>query len=154
MKLVPAMSKAMKKQCEEEFRLLCREKRVPLTSQRIAVLRALLELGSHPTAEEVCRYTESRRSGVSRATVYRTLESLTQLGAILKIDAGGGAIRYDGRVGLHHHFVCLRCNEVTDIASAEMDAIAIPDIGNLGIVVKDFRVQMSGLCRSCLNDKQ
>jgi Fe2+ or Zn2+ uptake regulation protein len=153
MKCVPAMSMAMKKQCEEEFRLLCREKRVPLTSQRKAVLLAVLELGSHPTAEEVHRYAASHRAGVSRATAYRTLESLAQLGAVLKIDSGG-AIRYDGRIGLHHHFVCLRCNSITDFASVELDAMPIPDIGNLGFVIKDFRVQMSGLCRSCLNDEK
>jgi Fur family transcriptional regulator, peroxide stress response regulator len=153
MKRVQAMSKAVKKQHEEEFRQLCRERRIPFTAKRRVILQAVIELGSHPTADEVYTSSGVRKAGVSRATVYRTLENLAQLGAILKVSHMGSAIRYDGRIELHHHFVCLRCNAITDIASAKLDAIPIPDAGDFGFVVKDSRVQLSGLCRHCLKDK-
>jgi Fur family transcriptional regulator, peroxide stress response regulator len=153
MKRAPAMSKAAIKQHEEEFRRLCREKSIPFTPQRRIVLQAVLELGSHPTADEVYASPIVRKAGVSRATVYRNLENLAQLGAIIKVSHMGAAIRYDGQRELHHHFVCLRCNKITDIAGAKLDAIPMPNAGDLGFVVKDFRVQVSGLCRNCLTDK-
>jgi Fur family peroxide stress response transcriptional regulator len=151
-KCMPAMSEAMKKQCEEEFRRLCREKGVPYTTQRRAVLQAVLELGNHPTAEEVCSSAIVRNAGVSRATVYRALESLARLGAVIKVGHGGSAIRYDGRIELHHHLVCLRCNAITDIASAGLDSTPVPDTTEFGFCVRDFRVQLSGLCRRCRTD--
>jgi Fe2+ or Zn2+ uptake regulation protein len=153
MKRVQAMSKAVKKRHEEEFRRLCREKRIPCTAQRRVVLQAVLDLGSHPTADEVHASSAVRKAGVSRATVYRTLENLAQLGAIFKVSHMGSAIRYDGRIELHHHFVCLRCNAITDIASKKLNTIPILDAKEFGFVVKGFRVQLSGLCRHCLKDK-
>ena len=150
---VPAMSGQEKKHRVEEFRQLCRRKGVPFTVQRSVVLRTVLDLSSHPTAEEIYSCAAVREAGVSRATVYRTLENLSQLGAIIKVGHGGSAVRYDGRVALHHHLVCLRCNTIMDIISAELDAAPIPDTAEFGFVVKDFRVQLSGLCRRCLTDK-
>ncbi len=152
-KCIPEMSEGLKKHHEEEFRRLCREKGVPYTTQRRAVLQAVLELGTHPTAEEVCSSAAVRGARVSRATVYRTLENLAQMGAILKVGHCRSAVRYDGRVELHHHLVCLRCNAITDIASAGLDETPIPDTAEFGFVVKDFRVQLSGLCRRCQTHK-
>ncbi len=154
MKRIPAMSKIMIKQHEEEFRKLCREKHVPCTVQRRAVLQAVLELGSHPTADDVFASAAVRRAGVSRATVFRALENLALMGAVIKVGHGGSAIRYDGRVELHHHFVCLRCDKITDIVSPKLNAIPIPDAGTIGFIVKDFRVQLSGLCRRCQRAKK
>ena len=146
------MSKTMKLRREDEFRLLCRERGVPLTAQRRTVMKAVLELGSHPTADEVFASDMVRKAGVSRATVYRTLDGLAGMGAVIKIGHGGNAIRYDGRIELHHHLVCLRCNAITDFSSDGLDAIRIPNAAKFGFVVKGFHVQLSGLCRQCLKE--
>ncbi len=146
------MSRIKKEQCEEDLRRICRERRTPLTEQRKAVLRTVLDMGCHPTAEEVCRRLASCSAGVSRATVYRTLESLSRLGTVLKLDLGGNAIRYDGRTEMHHHLVCTLCNQVIDVTDPELDSIKLPDMTSLGFIVKDFRVQISGICRCCLRN--
>ena len=135
---------------EEALRRLCRERGIPFTRQRRVVLRAVLELGSHPTADEVFDAAIVRRAGVSRATVYRTLESFAQLGVIDKVGHPGNAVRYDGRLRLHHHFFCLRCNAITDIAGAHLDAVTVSDARELGLLIQDCRVQLSGLCSHCL----
>ena len=145
----PPLSEQAKKRRLDEFQRRCREKGVPLTAQRRVVLRAVLDLDCHPTSDEVYSSPAVRRAGISRATVYRTLESLVQLGAITKACHAGGVIRYDGRIDLHHHLVCLRCNAVTDIADSGLDALPIPDTSAFGFEVRDFRVQLRGLCRRC-----
>jgi Fur family peroxide stress response transcriptional regulator len=154
MNCLQAMSEKMQKNRVEEFRLRCREKGVRFTSQRRVVLQTVLQLNSHPTADEIYSSHTVRRAGISRATVYRTLENLVQSGAIIKIGHAGNAIRYDGRIELHHHLVCFQCNAVTDVANAGLDAIPIPDTSAFGFIVKDLRVQLSGLCRHCLKDRQ
>jgi Fur family transcriptional regulator, peroxide stress response regulator len=146
---IPALSKAEVNQRIEDLGILCREQHKPFTRHRKAVLQMVLDLGCHPSAETVYRSIASRNAGVSRATVYRTLENLAKAGAVLKLDLGGNAIRYDGRIALHHHFVCIHCGEVIDISSPELDSISIPDSGNMGLVVSDLRVQLSGYCRDC-----
>lgn len=134
----------------EEFGGLCRRRRVPCTRQRRLVLRTILEMNSHPTADEVYASSAVREAGIARATVYRTVESLEKLGAILRIGGAGKAVRYDGRVERHHHLVCMGCGAVLDIADSKLDAVDAPDTSSFGFVVKSIHIQMSGYCRRCL----
>jgi Fe2+ or Zn2+ uptake regulation protein len=133
----------------EDLRRLSREAGVPLTVQRRAILEAILDLESHPTADEVHQVVARRQPGVSRATVYRTLESLVRLGLITKASHTGSVVRYDGRNEKHHHLVCLRCDTIIDVTDARLDAVPVPDTKAQGFFVLDVRVQLRGLCRGC-----
>jgi Fe2+ or Zn2+ uptake regulation protein len=138
-----------KKRRVEEFRQRCRERGIPLTTQRSVVLEAVLDLDCHPTADQVYGSPAVRKSRISRATVYRTLESLVRLGLITKACHPGGVVRYDGRTGMHHHLICLHCDAVVDIADSRLDRLPMPDTSVFGYEIQDFRVQLRGLCRRC-----
>jgi Fur family peroxide stress response transcriptional regulator len=133
----------------ESYRRLCRERGLVFTAQRRAILEAVLELDSHPRAEQVHATLTRRRLRASRATVFRTLESLARLGIITKACHPGSAVRYDWRTERHHHLVCLRCDRVIDIADARLDALPVPDTRRFGFVVSDFKVQLRGICKEC-----
>ena len=133
----------------DEFRRLCREQGLPLTEQRMVVLKAVLDLDNHPTADQVHEAVARRDPGVSRATVYRALESLARIGVITKACHPGKAVRYDSRTEIHHHLVCLRCDDVIDITDERLDAVPVPDTSRLGFEISDFRVQLRGTCRRC-----
>ena len=133
----------------DEFRRLCREQGLPLTGQRIVVLEAVLDLHNHPTADQVHEAVARRDPGVSRATVYRALESLARIGVITKACHPGKAVRYDSRTEIHHHLVCLRCDDVIDVTDERLDALPVPDTSRLGFEISDFRVQLRGICRRC-----
>ena len=133
----------------EEFRRRCRELGVPWTMQRRVILKAVLNLNSHPTAEEVYLCRSVHKSGISRATVYRTLENLVRMGFLTKVTREGGAVRYDGRTELHHHLICVECDAVIDFWSEELDAIRVPDTSAYGFTVTDARLQLRGICRLC-----
>jgi len=133
----------------EAFRQLCRERGLALTPQRRAILRAVLDLADHPTADRVHAALGRRRVRVSRATVFRTLESFARLGIIAKACHPGSSIRYDRRTDRHHHLVCLRCDRVVDISDARLDALPVPDTRSFGFVVSDFKVQLRGICKEC-----
>ena len=133
----------------EAFQRLCRERGLVLTPQRRAILRAVLDLDDHPTADRVHAALARRRVRVSRATVFRTLESFARLGVITKACHPGIAVRYDSRTDLHHHLVCLSCDRVIDFSDARLDAVPVPDTRPLGFVVADFRVQLRGICKAC-----
>ena len=133
----------------EDFRRLCREQGLPLTEKRMVVLEVVLDLDNHPTADQVHEAVARRDPGVSRATVYRALESLARIGVITKACHPGKAVRYDSRTEIHHHLVCLRCDDVIDITDERLDAVPVPDTSRLGFEISDFRVQLRGICRRC-----
>ena len=128
----------------------CASQSLPLTGPRLVVLETMVALeGTHPTADEVHRGAHDRGSDVGRATVYRTLETLVELGVLTKAAHTGTAVRYDATVAQHHHLVCLRCDRIIDIADERLDAVPVPDTSKLGFAVSDLQVQLRGRCRSC-----
>lgn len=126
----------------------------PLTPQRRIILQAVLDLTCHPTADQVHASPAVRRARISRATVYRTLESLAHMGMIAKACLPHGVVRYDGRVEQHHHLICMQCDAVVDIAAPELDALMLPDTSALGFEVQNYRVQLRGLCCRCRERKE
>ena len=133
----------------DEFRRLCREEGLTLTEQRMVVLEVVLDLDSHPTADQVHEAVTRHDPGVSRATVYRALESLARVGVITKACHPGKAVRYDSCTETHHHLVCLHCSQIADFEDEALDGLAIPDTSGTGFEVSDYRVQLRGICHSC-----
>jgi Fur family peroxide stress response transcriptional regulator len=133
----------------EQLEKLCREAGIPCTIQRRALLEAVLDSDDHPTAHQVFEAVRVRNPQISRATVHRNLETLSEMGVITKTCHPGGATRYDARVDIHHHLICMRCNSIVDIDDEDLNSLTIPDTSTLGFDVSDFRVQLRGICRTC-----
>ena len=143
------MDESTKQQRIDFFSARCREIGIPFTPQRRAVLESVLALDHHPTADQVHERVVARMPDVSRATVYRTLETLVASGVITKVSHPGRAVRFDPRTEQHHHLICLSCDAVLDLDDAHLDSIPIPDTTALGFAVADLCVQLRGLCRNC-----
>ncbi|KJD54180.1 Fur family transcriptional regulator, partial [Bacillus amyloliquefaciens] len=91
-----------------------------LTPQREATVRVLLENEEdHLSAEDVYLLVKEKSPEIGLATVYRTLELLTELKVVDKINFGDGVSRYDlrkeGAAHFHHHLVCMECGSVVEI---------------------------------------
>jgi len=89
-----------------------------LTLPRQAILNVFAENPKHLSAEEIFLSVHKNYPGIGLATVYRTLDLLTQMGLILKFDFGDGRSRYELASGAikehHHHMVCTRCGRIID----------------------------------------
>lgn len=127
----------------------CQAAGIPATTQRKIVLSAVMDLGTHPTADDVFDHLAEDGQSISRATVFRTLETLAELGLIAKTDHPGRGVRYCRENMPHHHLVCLRCDAMLDFLDDSFDALPIPDTSKLGFRVVDTRVQVRGVCRHC-----
>ncbi|MFI5662426.1 Fur family transcriptional regulator [Streptomyces sp. NPDC051684] len=84
------------------------------TSNRRRILDLLGARDAHLSAAEV--HDALHRSGerVDPATVYRTLEVLTEVSLAHAVD-GSGPKRYGGGSEPHHHAVCRGCGAVKDL---------------------------------------
>lgn len=131
------------------FEQRCREAGFPLTVQRRVILETMALRDDHPTAEQIYQSIQARVPEVSRATVYRALESLVQLGAIGRAHHLGPATRFDSNAGHHHHLVCVRCNRVVDFEDARLDDLPMPDRSRTGFQTMGYSIHFTGLCPQC-----
>ena len=125
-----------------------RAKGLPLTVQRRRLLERFLVSTDHPAAETLHADVAPLVPGLSRATVYRTLEKLVELGLAVRICHPGWEVRYDPHVERHHHLVCDGCGSVGDLESAELDRLRLPR-SPAGFEISGFTVQFRGLCARC-----
>ena len=137
----------------ELFKKLCRERGERCTVQRRVILETVLDLDNHPSADQIFDAVEPRLPGIARTTVYRALEHLAEMGVITKACHPGRVARYDPRLELHHHLVCLHCNEFIDFEDERLNELEIPDASAFGFEINDYRVQLRGICTSC-HDKE
>ncbi|HCU24603.1 MAG TPA: transcriptional repressor [Deltaproteobacteria bacterium] len=93
-----------------------RQKDLKITPQRLEILRAVQRHQcDHPSAELIYQTVKKRYPAVSLATVYKTLDTLVEIGEIRAAVVSQGRTRYDTRLDRHHHFLCSRCGHVQDV---------------------------------------
>ncbi|WP_102345690.1 ferric iron uptake transcriptional regulator [Bacillus sp. Marseille-P3661] len=130
-----------------------------LTPQREATVRVLLEHEEdHLSAEDVYLLVKEKSPEIGLATVYRTLELLTELKIVDKINFGDGVSRYDlrkeGAAHFHHHLVCMECGAVDEIQEdllGEVEKIVERD---WDFKIRDHRLTFHGICRRCSHKDQ
>ncbi len=127
----------------------CRERGIPVTVQRRAILTALLERHDHPTVDQIYVDVKARIPGLSRTPVYRNLEALTDLGLARRTNHFAAFARFDGNLDQHHHLVCTKCGKVKDFKDSGLALAALPDCRRAGFAVQDYSVYFEGLCGSC-----
>ena len=92
-----------------------------VTPQRIAVFDAVINLKSHPRAENVTDYIKSNHPNIATGTVYKTLETLVKCGIIKKVKTDADIMRYDAIVEKHHHLYCADSERIEDFVDPELD---------------------------------
>lgn len=148
------MDASSKEERIRDFKRICRERGERFTVQRRIILETVLDLDNHPSADRIYDAVESRLPGIARTTVYRTLEHLSRTGIITKACHPGRVARYDPRTEIHHHLVCLDCNEFIDFEDDGLNQLRIPDTSAFNFDVSDYRVQLRGLCQHCKKTRE
>ncbi|MEU9590876.1 transcriptional repressor [Streptomyces sp. NPDC048193] len=99
--------------------VLLRHHGLRCTPARLCALRLLSASGEHLASADV--WAELRQLGLpfDQATVYRTLETLTDVGLAHAVH-GPGPKRYGVSSEPHHHTVCEECGRVQVLAIADM----------------------------------
>ncbi|QOY35962.1 Fur family transcriptional regulator [Anaerobacillus isosaccharinicus] len=129
-----------------------------LTPQREATVRVLLEHEEdHLSAEDVYLLVKEKSPEIGLATVYRTLELLSELKVVDKINFGDGVSRYDlrqeGAAHFHHHLVCIECGAVDEIQEDLLGDVEKIVEEHWNFQVKDHRLTFHGICSRCQENK-
>ena len=97
------------------------------TRQRVALARLLF--GSphrHVTAESLHAEVRAKRTGVSLATVYNTLNQFRDAGLLREVVVAPGRSYFDTNTGHHHHFFVETDNELHDFPSDKVTVAGLP----------------------------
>ena len=120
-----------------------------LTPPRLAVLQVIFGQGGHLNPAEILERVRKIQPGVGRASIYRTLELLTQLGIIRPIYLGESGPIYIHAEGGHHHLVCSLCGKVIDFDQCTADQIADDLSARYGFTIVSHLLEFYGECAEC-----
>ena len=121
-----------------------------LTPQRQAICAYLAETDRHPTPYEVYEDIADAHPEISRATVYNTLNTLQQLGAIVELSFGAGHTHYDTNPEPHINLICLRCHKITDYSGElPINDLSQRVLAETGFQTAAAKVDLVGFCTDC-----
>jgi Fe2+ or Zn2+ uptake regulation protein len=117
-----------------------------ITGPRRALLASMQRLGDHFTAEQLA----AAAPDVGRATVFRTLRLLQQIGSVCQVILDDGTLEYRlTSGGHHHHIVCSDCGAVDDFSNADIEELLGGLARRTGFAIEAHRLELYGRCARC-----
>ena len=99
------------------------------TRQRMALGWLLFGKGDrHLTAEMLYEEATQAKVPVSLATVYNTLNQLTEVGLLRQVSVDGAKTYFDTNVSTHHHFYLEGSHELVDIPDPHLMLQKMPEV--------------------------
>lgn len=120
-----------------------------ITPPRLAVLEVIEQEGEHLDPAQILRRAQSIHPAIGRATVYRTLELLTQLNIVRPIYVGEHGPTYIRAEGGHHHLVCSTCGVVIDFDQCMAGDMMRDLKDRFGFQIQSHLLEFYGVCANC-----
>lgn len=123
-----------------------------LTAPRRVVADLIGDHDGHFTALDLAAAARDRRLGISRATLFRALDLLIELGVVERLDLPSGEHAYvPCAPAHHHHVVCSRCGRTAEVDDAGLTGAVREIERSSGFRIDAHRLELFGLCRHCLS---
>lgn len=119
---------------------------------RTAVIEALAGHDCTVTALELDDELSRSEPRVGRASIYRALEQLEQLGLVRRIEMTRGTAGYeriepDGHH--HHHVICTSCGRTESFEDRELERTIARISREVPFAISEHEVVLRGLCEEC-----
>ena len=118
--------------------------------------RQVVELLAGEQCALTAREIDRRLDTVGRASVYRALEQLEQMGLVQRLEVGGEAAGYERRDPggeHHHHLVCKQCGAVIPFADEDLERAIDAVSAASAFRVLSHEVVLRGECGGCSSAK-
>jgi Fe2+ or Zn2+ uptake regulation protein len=119
------------------------------TSARQAILEAFFAADSHVTAEDIAVAVHRRFPSVDVSTVYRTLDTLEQLGIVDHTHLAHGPAIFHLADDDHQHLVCERCGRVAEVAPKKLEPFLEALRAEFDFDVDRRHFALVGICGDC-----
>jgi len=105
--------------------------------------------GAHLTADAIYARVRRKTAGIDRATVYRTLYFLRDLGLISQSEIDDQRVFEVIGERPHHHLVCQNCGTTVVLDDAPVAAFERAVRRRVGFSISTPHLVLTGLCAAC-----
>lgn len=119
------------------------------TSGRVAVLNVLIKANKPLNQVQIAR--RLGKDHFDKVSIYRTLESLTEVGLVHKAFVEKRAAHFElahhcTKNQCHPHFTCIRCGDTHCLTGVVLPMAQSP---HKGFIIHRQQVRLEGLCPAC-----
>jgi Fur family transcriptional regulator, ferric uptake regulator len=129
------------------------ERGVRMTAQRRLLVNIIQDSPKHLDAATLLKIAKQKDSEIDRATVYRTIALLKNLGLIDELDLmhlEGEKHYYEAKTNRDHcHMACFECGAIMEYASSSFERLKQDIAKRSGFEIKVVRLEVGGLCERC-----
>lgn len=119
---------------------------------RTAVVEALSRHGCAVTALELDEELRRDKPAVGRASIYRALEQLEELGLLRRLEVSRGVAGYE-RIEPsgehHHHAICRECGRMIPFEDRSLERAIDELSGRMSFEAVEHEVTIRGRCERC-----
>lgn len=120
------------------------------TRQRLAVVEALGTFDDFRSAQEIHDLIARGGGSVGLATVYRTLQRLSEAGDVDVIRTEDGEALWRACSDTHHHhLVCRECGATVEVEGPAVERWTSAIAGEHGFTDVAHTLEIFGTCRAC-----
>lgn len=114
--------------------------------QRVKIFNYLNRSMTHPSVDDIYSELVKEIPSLSKTTVYNNLSLFIEKGLAREIKIDKHLARYELNRGLHGHFMCENCGEISDFEALFINE----DPENLkGFDIRTKNLYYTGLCSAC-----
>ena len=102
---------------------LMKNRQFKITPQRLELANWVFRVHGHFTVDDITDSFRSQGRKISTATVYRMIQTMQELGLVIKHDFGKGQFHYEHTPGHKHHdhIICNDCGEVFEFTDNQLE---------------------------------
>ena len=128
-----------------------REAGLKITPQRRSIFNMLKDNRNHPSAEDIYREILRIHPSISFTTVYKTLQTLRDMGEIQELTIDPERAHYDPETREHVHTFCRSCKCIGDLDEGMEGTYSASSTHRVprDFEVHNVQVHMIGLCGNC-----
>ena len=124
------------------------------TKQRQSIVELInAHEDEHVTVESLLKEAKEKNINISRATLYRALDSLVVAGSLKKItidDKTSACYQLCGHLDYnHYHLVCTKCGKLIHLDCEMIDELCEHIKKDHGVEVDPKRIVFYGVCEDC-----
>jgi Fur family ferric uptake transcriptional regulator len=140
-------------QPKEILRDFLKESNHRITSERFEVLEAAMTFNEHFSADELFIAMKRKKSSVSRATVYNTIDLLVKCNLISERNFGENIKRYEStyKKQSHDHLICNDCGRIIEFSSEKINEVRAETCEKLGFEAASHSFYIYGKCINRVN---
>ena len=140
----------------DQFLEILHRKGHRVTSERLRLFREVYSQHGHIDAEALLESIQRQGLKISRATLYRNLDLMAELGFVRKYRLGSNRLLYEHvHAGQRHdHLVCTECGRVAEFMSPGIVAMQREICRAHGFDLDEHTLQIHSVCVACRKQRE